>query len=87
MTINFRIVEGENNSFWDKYEEFVKLWNDEKYTVKEIRKILGISLSKYYQYRDKGFSENRLDPDLRSPQQSSKRGHLRRKQLEKEGVK
>lgn len=85
--INFRIVEGENSSFWDKYEEFVKLWNDEKYSVKEIREILGITPSKYYQYRDKGFSENRLDSDLRSPQQSSKRGHLRRKQLEKEGVK
>lgn len=78
MGLNFRIVEGENNDFWDKYEEFIKLWNDKKYTVKEIRKILGISLSKYYQYKDKGFSENRLDLDLRSPQQSAKRGYLRK---------
>lgn len=78
MGLNFRIVEGENNDFWDKYEEFIKLWNDKKYTVKEIRKILGISLSKYYQYKDKGFSENRLDPDLRSPQQSAKRRYLRK---------
>ena len=81
MRPNFNIVEEKNNNFWDKYEEFVRLWNDEKYSVKEIRKILGISLSKYYQYRDKGFSENVLDKELRSPRQSAIRGHHTRTSL------
>lgn len=79
MRPNFNIVEEKNSDFWDKYEQFIQLWNDERYTVKEIREILGISLSKYYQYRDKGFNENRLDKELRSPRQSSKRGHYLKK--------
>ena len=75
----FRIIEGENRDYWEDFEEFVKLWNDGKYLVKEIREILGISLSKYYQYRERGLSENRLDIDLRSPSKSVKRGHDRKK--------
>ena len=79
MSINFRIVEDKNNNFWDKYEEFIKLWNDEQYTVKEIREILGISTKKYYQYRDRGFSENLLDKELRSPKQTVKRAYAHKK--------
>lgn len=79
MALNFRIVEGENSSFWDKYEEFIQQWNDGKLTIKEIQENLGIPVSKYRQYRERGLNENRLDIDLRSPKNSAKRGHLRKR--------
>ena len=78
---HFNIVEGENSSFWDKYEEFIQQWNEGKLLVKEIRENLGISISKYNQYRDKAISEGRLDIDLRSPRNSVKRGQHTRSSI------
>ena len=72
--VNFNVVEGEKEDFWDKYEEFIQQWNNGKLTVKEIRENLGIPVSKYRQYREKALNENRLDIDLRSPRNSAKRG-------------
>lgn len=81
MSVNFHIVEEDAGDFWDKYEEFIQLWNDGKITVKEIRENLGIPISKYKQYREKGMDENRLDIDIRSPRNSVKRGHHTRTQF------
>lgn len=84
---NFNVVEGENSSFWDNYEEFIQLWNEGKLLVKQIRENLDLSPSKYNQYRDKAMSEGRLDIDIRSPQNSVKRGHHTRTALtRKKGV-
>lgn len=74
MKPNFNIVEGEPEDYWDDYEEFIQQWNNGEIKVKTIQKNLDLSQSKYRQYRDKGFAENRLDVDLRSPQKSVHRG-------------
>lgn len=81
MRPNFNVVEGEKGDFWDKYEEFIQLWNEGKLMIKEIRETLDIPVSKYRQYREKALNENRLDIDIRSPKNSVKRGHHTRTSL------
>lgn len=75
MSLNFHVVEGEDENYWAKYEQFIKLWNNGRITVKKIKSKLDLSQSKYKQYRDRALEENRLDIDIRSPRQSVKRGH------------
>lgn len=81
MRPNFNVVEGANGDFWDKYEEFIKQWNEGKLKVREIQENLGLPVSKYRQYRDRALNENRLDIDMRSPKNSAKRRNHTRTSL------
>ena len=68
--MNFTIVEGEDPHYYDQYEDFVRLYNECRITVGEIRVKLGISLNKYLRYREKALEENKIP---------SKRGRSRRR--------
>lgn len=81
MRPNFNVVEGATGDFWDKYEEFIKQWNEGKLKVREIQENLGLPVSKYRQYRDRALNENRLDIDMRSPRNSAKRRNHTRTSL------
>ena len=58
--VQFNIIEGEPDDYWDHYEAFVKLYNNEKHSVTDIQKILELSQAKYRRYRSKALIENRL---------------------------
>lgn len=71
---NFNIIEGEPKGFWDDYEKFIKLYNNGKIKVADIKKTLNLTQNKYRQYRSRGLDENRLNTKLRSQKESAKRG-------------
>lgn len=75
---NFRVIEGEPADYWDDYEDFIKLYNSNKISVKDIRKKLDISQNKYRKYREKALNENRLNIELRSPKQYRKKGGIQK---------
>lgn len=75
---NFRVIEGEPVDYWDDYENFIKLYNSNKISVKDLRKKLDISQNKYRKYREKALNENRLNIDLRSPEQYRKKGGIQK---------
>ena len=56
--INYNVIEGEN--YWNKYEDFLKLYNDSPLNTKEIREYLQITSNKYQQYREREIEESRL---------------------------
>lgn len=58
MTKRFTISDGEN--YWNKYEKFVELYNDDTLTVNEVFEKLKISKNKLTAYRKRGFDEDRL---------------------------
>lgn len=74
--MNFRVIEG-TQGFWDDFPEFVKLYNEGKMRIIEIRKKLELSQSKYRQYRDRGFEQKLLNKELRTPRNSCIRGGVR----------
>lgn len=55
---NFRIIEGDD--FYNKYEEWLDLYNNSKLTTKDIVKALGITAHKAKQYRQRAIEEDRL---------------------------
>lgn len=59
--MNFKIVEGTNRDYWDNYEEFIQLYNENKIPVKQIKETLQLTNSKYTQYKEKAIEENRLN--------------------------
>lgn len=61
MTLNFRVVEGEPEDYWDKYEEFIRLYNDNRIPVRRIKEKLGLRETKYNQYRNRAIEENKLE--------------------------
>lgn len=70
--INFHIVEGEPEDFWDHYQKFITLYNENIMPVKRIKEKLRLSESKYNQYRNRAIEENKLEP--RYNVYTSKRG-------------
>lgn len=55
---NFRIIEGED--FYNKYEEWLELYNNSKLTTRDIVKTLGITAHKAKQYRQRAIEEDCL---------------------------
>ena len=56
--IQFNIINGEN--YWNKYEEYIQLYNNPNITVKEIFKKLKISNRRFNNYHKKAIKENRI---------------------------
>lgn len=58
--INFNIVEGSDEEYYSKYEEFIEYYNNTDLTVNEIRLKLDLNTYKLKKYREKALEENRL---------------------------
>lgn len=58
--VKYNIVEGSDEEYYDKYEEYIKYYNDGDLTVNEIRLKLGLNTYKLKKYREKAIEENRL---------------------------
>lgn len=63
---NFKVVEGELKGYWDDYEEFIKLYNENKIPVTEIRTRLNMKIKKYNNYRKTAIDEGRLHVEVRN---------------------
>lgn len=61
MTLTFNIVEGEPEDYWENYEEFLRLYNENTMPVKRIKEKLNLNETKYNQYRKRAIEENRLE--------------------------
>ena len=79
--MNFNIIEGEPEDYWDDYEEFIELYNANELRVTEIRDKLQLSQNKYRRYREHAFKENRLEFDKRNPNIRKQRGRRPMKKL------
>ena len=79
MNKRFNLSEGGN--YWNKYEEYVELYNARTLTLPEIRKKLDISKNKMKQYYDRGIQENQLK--IRRGSNNNKPFKIKKK---KEGV-
>lgn len=66
MSVKFRIVENPQEEYLDKYEEFVDLYNENKWTIWEIQKHLGWSVKVYNRARAYAVSRGDLI-DRRTP--------------------
>jgi hypothetical protein len=64
--VSFRVIENSSPAYMEKYEEFIKLYNNPEITVEEIRKQLGWRTKIYNDARKKALEENRII-DRRSP--------------------
>ena len=56
--MNFNIKDGEN--YWNKYDEFIELYNNSNLTILQIRETLKLTSNKYRQYRKKAIKENKI---------------------------
>lgn len=56
--MNFKIIENYNDDI--QYEEFIRMYNENKHTIKEILKILGIGNYRYMKFRKQALSEGRI---------------------------
>lgn len=65
--MNFKVVEGELDTYWDNYEKFIELYNENSIPVKKIKEDLELSPKKYMRYRERAIEENRLNFDTRQP--------------------
>ena len=53
--VSFKVVKGE--PFWDKFEQYVELYNEGSCTVRDIPKKLDISEYKHLRYRRRAVDE------------------------------
>lgn len=58
--MKFRVIENSPPSHLDKYEEFIKLYNDGQIKVEAIRRELGWSVNVYERARRQALSEGRI---------------------------
>lgn len=67
--VNFHIIEGDIKDYWGKYEEFIRLYNSNKLSVKQIKEKLNLTHAEYRRFRKHAFKEDRLtfDKKLRKP--------------------
>ena len=63
---NFKVVEENLDDYWGDYEEFIRLYNENKIPVTEIRSRLNMKIKKYNSYRKTAISEGRLHVDVRN---------------------
>lgn len=61
----FRVVENPTPRYVEKYDEFIRLYNESDLTVSEIKLELDWTASVYNQAKEKALSENRLN--VRNP--------------------
>ena len=69
--MKFNLIEGDPEDYWEKYEQFIKLYNDNQIKVTEIKKRLNLTNGEYRRYRRHAIKENRLDIDTRNPNYQS----------------
>ena len=67
MSLNFRIVEGDHEDYWDTYEEFISLYNANLIPVTKIREKLNLTVGHYNRFRERALEENRISLDVRNP--------------------
>lgn len=60
MKPTFTITEGEDPNYYNKYQDFLELYNNTKTPTKEIHTILDISQNQYRNYRKRAIEENQL---------------------------
>lgn len=63
--VNVVWVTETSEEYYQDYEEFIRLYNENKINVNELCETLNLSQGKYKQYRKRGFEENRLIPNRR----------------------
>lgn len=69
--MKFNLIEGDPEDYWEKYEQFIKLYNNNEIKVTEIKKQLNLTNGEYRRYRRHAIKENRLDIDTRNPNYQS----------------
>ena len=77
MMLNFKVIENSPPTYMEKYEEFVRLYNDERITVEDIRKRLGWTMKVYSDAREQALSEG-LIVDRRTENMKKNKGRPRK---------
>lgn len=58
--MNYRIIEGEDNSLYDKYHNFKKAFLDKENTIEDLRRMFDLSYNDYDKLRVKVLNETGL---------------------------
>ena len=48
--MKFNLIEGDPEDYWEKYEQFIKLYNNNENKVTEIKKRLNLTNGEYRRY-------------------------------------
>lgn len=58
--VEYRIIENPDPAYYERYEEFIELYNNKNITVEDIRKKLGWRVKVYNDARRKALKEGRI---------------------------